>query len=66
MKRNKRTVILAHEDLNPLTEHILAAMGREGNVIRRRLKNFYRERARNRESSLSPETETPVLESSAA
>ncbi|MCL6621505.1 MAG: hypothetical protein K6T55_05330 [Syntrophobacterales bacterium] len=66
MKRNKRTVILAHEDLNPLTEHILAGMGREGNIIRRRLKNFYRERARNRELSLHPETEAPALESSAA
>lgn len=64
MKRNKRTVVLAHEDLNPLTEHILAAMGREGSVIRRRLKNFYRERARNREPG--PETEAPVLETTAA
>ena len=54
MKRNKRTVVLAHEDLSPLTEHILAAMGREGSIIRRRLKNFYRERARER---LAPEPE---------
>ncbi len=66
MKRNKRTVVLAHEDLNPLTEHILATMGREGSVIRRRLKNFYRERARNRDLSLSSETEAPALETSAA
>lgn len=66
MKRNKRTVILAHEDLNPLTEHILATMGREGSVIRRRLKNFYRERARQREMGLNPEPETPSLETSAA
>ncbi len=45
MKRNKRTEVLAHEDLSPLTERILANMGREGLAIRQRLKNFYRERA---------------------
>jgi hypothetical protein len=44
MKRNKRTVILAHKDLTPLTEHILAQMGDEGVDIRERLKNFYRRR----------------------
>lgn len=44
MKRNKRTVIMAHDDLTPLTERILSQMGREGNSIRKRLKHFYRER----------------------
>jgi|UniRef100_A0A7C5EQ75 hypothetical protein len=44
MKRNKRTTVLAHEDLAPLTEHILASMGKEGLTIRRRLKSFYRTR----------------------
>jgi hypothetical protein len=44
MKRNKRTMIMAHEDLTPLTEHILSQMGHEGNSIRKRLKLFYRER----------------------
>ena len=38
MKRNKRTEIMAHEDLTPLTEHILAKMGKEGqHGLRRRL-----------------------------
>jgi hypothetical protein len=45
MKRNKRTEILAHEELTPLTEHILGAMGKEGAAIRQRLKLFYREKA---------------------
>ena len=44
MKRNKRTMVMAHEDLTPLTEHILTQMGHEGSSIRKRLKNFYRER----------------------
>jgi len=44
MKRNKRTVILGHEDLTPLTEHILAQMGDEGAHIRERLKKLYRHR----------------------
>lgn len=44
MKRNKRTMIMAHEDLTPLTEHILEKMGKEGSSIRKRLKLFYRER----------------------
>ena len=44
MKRNKRTDILAHEELSPLTEHILAQMGSEGDNIRKRLKKFYRKR----------------------
>ena len=42
MKRNKRTVTMGHEDLTPLTEHILAQMGDEGVDIRERLKNLYR------------------------
>jgi hypothetical protein len=44
MKRNKRTMVMAHEDLTPLTEHILSQMGHEGSSIRKRLKLFYRER----------------------
>lgn len=44
-KRNKRTEIMAHEDLSPLTEEILARMGQEGAVIRQRLKIFYRSRS---------------------
>jgi hypothetical protein len=46
MPRNKRTVVLAHEDLAPLTERILGRMGPEGAVIRSRLQHFFRERAR--------------------
>ena len=45
MKRNKRTEIMAHENLTPLTELILAQMGDEGADIRKRLKNFYRLRS---------------------
>jgi ATP-dependent exoDNAse (exonuclease V) beta subunit len=45
MKRNKRTEIMGHEDLNPLTEQVLAQMGPEGADIRKRLKTFYRQRA---------------------
>jgi hypothetical protein len=45
MKRNKRTETRGHEDLTPLTEHILAQMGEEGAEIRGRLKNFYRSRS---------------------
>jgi hypothetical protein len=44
MKRNKRTITLGHDDLAPLTEHILAQMGDEGVDIRERLKKFYRRR----------------------
>jgi hypothetical protein len=44
-KRNKRTVIMAHMELAPLTEHILAQMGQEGADLRKRLKVFYRQRA---------------------
>lgn len=56
MKRNKKTVVLAHEELMPLTEHILANMGKEGTVIRRRLKSFYRERTTPQE----PPFESPL------
>jgi hypothetical protein len=45
MKRNKRTEIMGHADLTPLTELILNQMGAEGSGIRQRLKNFYRIRA---------------------
>ncbi len=45
-KRNKRTVCMATVDLTPLTEQILAQMGQEGVIIRKRLKTFYRERVR--------------------
>lgn len=44
MKRNKRTITIGHEDLTPLTEHILAQMGAEGVDIRERLRNLYRRR----------------------
>jgi hypothetical protein len=44
MKRNKRTITMGHEDLTPLTEHILGQMGDEGVDIRERLKNLYRRR----------------------
>ena len=44
MKRNKRTETMGHEDLTPLTEHILAQMGDEGVDIRDRLKKLYRRR----------------------
>jgi hypothetical protein len=45
MKRNKRTVVVAHQRLSPLTEHILSQMAQEGAALRRRLERFYRERA---------------------
>ena len=44
MKRNKRTVTMSHDELTPLTEHILAQMGDEGVDIRERLKKLYRRR----------------------
>lgn len=44
-KRNKRTDILAHVELAPITEQILAQMGQEGADIRKRLTVFYRQRA---------------------
>jgi hypothetical protein len=47
MKRNKRTETMAHQDLTPLTEFILAQMGDEGAKIRERLKNLYRRRSLN-------------------
>ncbi|MDI6852015.1 MAG: hypothetical protein QME75_00220 [Deltaproteobacteria bacterium] len=57
MKRNKKTIVLAHEELTPLTEYILANMGKEGNLIRKRLKSFYRERASLKEESFEPPLE---------
>lgn len=62
MKRNKKTIILAHEELTPLTEHILAHMGKEGNIIRKRLKTFYRERASLKEPPFEPPLEGHGLE----
>ena len=62
MKRNKKTMILAHEELSPLTEHILANMGKEGNLIRKRLKSFYRERASLKEAPFEPPLEGHALE----
>jgi hypothetical protein len=44
-KRNKRTEVMAHTQLAPLTEHILTSMGQEGDSIRKRLQVFYRQRA---------------------
>lgn len=54
MKRNKKTVILAHEELTPLTERILSQMGKDGAVIRKRLKSFYRERVLLKDSPYDP------------
>jgi hypothetical protein len=62
MKRNKRTTILATEDLTPLTEHILTTMGKEGLAIRKRLKSFYRTRALNIDDTFEQALEPPVLE----
>jgi len=45
MKRNKRTEIKGHEELTPLTDQILAEMGEDGKEIRKRLREFYRQRA---------------------
>jgi hypothetical protein len=45
MKRNKRTDLMAHVELTPLTEQILAQMGQAGATIRKRLQSFYRQRA---------------------
>jgi hypothetical protein len=45
-KRNKRIECMATVELTPLTEQILAQMGQEGVIIRKRLKTFYRERVR--------------------
>lgn len=62
MKRNKRTTILAHEDLSPLTEHILTTMGKEGLAIRKRLKTFYRIRTLTMQESFEQTLESPVCE----
>ncbi len=62
MKRNKRTTVLAHEDLTPLTEHILTKMGKEGHAIRKRLKTFYRDRAVNPEPGFDQSLDAGVLE----
>uniref|UniRef100_A0A7C3Z2B9 Uncharacterized protein n=1 Tax=Desulfobacca acetoxidans TaxID=60893 RepID=A0A7C3Z2B9_9BACT len=62
MKRNKRTTVLAHEDLTPLTEHILTKMGKEGSAIRKRLKSFYRTRAVSMDESFDAALESTVCE----
>jgi hypothetical protein len=62
MKRNKKTVVLAHEELMPLTEHILAKMGKEGTLIRRRLKSFYRDRSLMKDQLFEPPLENHALE----
>jgi hypothetical protein len=62
MKRNKRTTILANEDLTPLTEHILNKMGKEGLAIRRRLKSFYRTRALHTDDTFEQPLESVVCE----
>ena len=62
MKRNKRTIVLAHEDLTPLTEHILNKMGKEGLAIRKRLKSFYRTRALNVEETFEQSLKSSVCE----
>lgn len=62
MKRNKRTVILAHEELTPLTERILSQMGKDGAVIRKRLKSFYRERAMLKDSPYDQSLEGHAME----
>jgi hypothetical protein len=64
MKRNKRTTVLAHEDLTPLTEHILTKMGKEGHAIRKRLKTFYRARAVNPDPGFEQALDAGVLEAS--
>lgn len=60
-KRNKRTDILAHLELAPLTEHILAQMGQEGANIRERLTVFFRERACQVQGSHNRRTLTAAL-----
>ncbi len=62
MKRNKKTQVMAHEDLAPLTEHILAKMGKEGLAIRKRLKHFYREKALFNQMDIDPQLEGSVCE----
>ena len=62
MKRNKRTTVLAHEDLAPLTEHILTKMGKEGLAIRKRLKTFYRTRSLSGEVTFEQPPEASVCE----
>ena len=60
MKRNKRTMVMAHEDLTPLTEHILTQMGNEGSNIRKRLKLFYRERTTSDPVPYEERQENPI------
>jgi len=62
VKRNKKTVVLGHEELTPLTEHILAKMGKEGSLIRGRLKSFYRDRALLKDPPYEPPLEAQAFE----
>jgi hypothetical protein len=62
MKRNKRTTILANEDLTPLTEHILNKMGKEGLAIRKRLKTFYRIRALSSDEAFDQPLDAAICE----
>jgi hypothetical protein len=62
MKRNKRTTILANEDLTPLTEHILGKMGKEGLAIRKRLKSFYRTRSLSSDETFEQPLDAAVCE----
>ena len=41
MKRNKKFIRLATEELTPLTKRILKQMGSEGHKIEKRLKNHF-------------------------
>jgi hypothetical protein len=55
MKRNKKTQVVAHEKLAPLTDDILKKMGPEGTVIRHRLRRFYRERSVDQAAPYEPD-----------
>jgi hypothetical protein len=60
MIRNKRTDIIADIRLTPLTERILAKMGRKGAIIRRRIRRFYEERALSQDYQVNEEPTKPV------
>ena len=59
MKRNKKTEVVAHGKLDPLTDQILAKMGQDGTAIRQRLKRFYEERVVSQTDQSEQERETP-------
>ena len=58
MKRNKKTEVVAHGEMTPLTDQILAKMGPEGIAIRQRLKRFYEERVVSQTDQSGQEGET--------